>query len=1015
MKKILFSCITATLLLGNTFSVRAADELSVYAVADDGAAAVGYFVKLDGKQAKRLDSKGLAFFDLTEGSHSVELLNGSQSILSYQFHSTSQQYVDLGLEVTAGKKSGITLESYLPEESQLAKRGATAGGIQGIIRANGLPIAGATIHVEELNLEEQTSFNGQYSLSVPRGLYRLKITHPNYESQTVRDYRVIANQIKRSDFSISELGKEIEEVTVVGKIKTSDFAASERYSADIIDTMAVAEMERAGDSNVASGLSRIAGVTVQQGKYANVRGLDGRYISSTLNGMLMPSTDAMRRDVQLDLFPTTIIGAIEIQKTYSSDLLGTTTGGSVKMKTRGLPDEKISKISISQGYNFDFSGDDIVSYDGSDGDWMGYDSGLRDLPQRVVDATKGGQSLTICDVSIDPDRCTDPLVAASYAVRFQDDYNLRMKKSNPDVSVSLVHGNRVDAESGEIAYYGTVGYRYATKNRVDAELSDPLGTNGEYYRSVENVNVNAYFVTGYELDGGDEILSKTIYLHNTDDKTRLDQGIDDEENEVKRVIMEWVEREFIAQHFSGSHAFAVTDEDHQLNWRAGYSQTNRYEPDRRTYTYLNNTLSTSSLERRWSEMDEDSLDLVVDYSIPHSINDEIFAEFKMGILYSARSRDVELYRFGVQRGDNADDISFGVEQNLEEVLSYQNYVLDRVRLSANTTNTDAYSADEDIAAFYLAGTFEFGEKIILTAGVREENFSQTLSYPNESGASNELDSEEALPSLGLTYLFNDKLQLRAAYSGTVSYPGIIERSESLSYDPETDDPIFGNPTLKVSTIDNYDLRLEYYYSDTESVSLAYFYKDISNPIERAVPDASGSAANGITFRNALGAELTGVELDFSKNLIDRGDVLVSLSGNISYIDSEVDLDDNSLRLEGSDSLNRELQGQSPLLANIRFGFDDYDSEQKFTLLINYFDDRIYRVTRGENNGPEYEVGQVQIDFNYEKTLYIGDDVMTLKAQVKNLLNEEVRWKQNDVNVESYKQGTSLSLIFGYEF
>lgn len=1014
MKKILFNFITATMLVGNALSAGASDELSVYRAADSDVTS-GFIVKLDGKTTQRLDSQGLAFFDLTEGSHSLELLNGSQSLLSYQFHSKPRQYIDLGLVLAAGKKPSVSLESYFPEESALDKRGTKTGVFQGVVRANGLPIAGATIHVEELNIEEETRFNGQYSLSVPRGIYRLKITHPNYDSKTITDYRVIANRVNRSDFSIAELGKEIEEVTVVGKIKTSGFAVSERYSADIIDTMDVAEMERAGDSNVASGLSRIVGVTVQEGKYANVRGLDGRYISSTLNGMLMPSTDAMRRDVQLDLFPTSIIGAIEIQKTYSPDLLGTTTGGSVKMITRGLPDEKISKISVSQGTNFDFTGDDVVSYSGSDGDWIGYDSGLRDLPQRVVDATKGGQSLTVCEVSIDPERCTDPLMAASYGVRFQDSYNLRMKKTNPDFSVSLVHGNRLDAENGEIAYYGTLGYKYATKNRVDAELSDPLGTSGNYSRSVENVNVNAYFVTGYELDGGDEILSKTIYLHNTDDKTRLDQGVDDEENEVKRVIMEWVEREFIAQQFSGNHAFSVREQDHQLDWRVGYSQTNRYEPDRRTYTYLNNTLSTSSFERRWSEMDEDSLDWVVDYSIPYSINDDIFAEFKVGALYSDRSREVDLYRFGVQRGDSADEISFAVDENLEEILSYQNYVLDRVRLSANTTNTDSYDADENIAAFYLTSSFEFGENVIITAGIREENFSQTLSYPNEIGASNELDSEEALPSLGLTYLFNDKLQLRAGYSGTVSYPGIIERSESLSYDPETDDPIFGNPALKVSTIDNYDLRLEYYYSDTESVSLAYFYKDISNPIERAVPDASGSAANGITFRNALGAELTGVELDFSKNLIDRADILVSLSGNISYIDSEVDLDDNSLRLEGSDSLKRELQGQSPLLANIKLGFDDYESDQKFTLLVNYFDDRIYRVTRGENNGPEYEVGQVQIDLNYEKTFYSGDDVMTFKAQVKNLLNEDVQWEQNDVVVESYKQGTSLSLIFGYEF
>jgi len=55
------------------------------------------------------------------------------------------------------------------------------------------------------------------------------------------------------------------------------------------------QLERFGDSDVAAALTRVVGVAVQDDKYANVRGFDGRYISSTLNGMLMPSTDPMRR------------------------------------------------------------------------------------------------------------------------------------------------------------------------------------------------------------------------------------------------------------------------------------------------------------------------------------------------------------------------------------------------------------------------------------------------------------------------------------------------------------------------------------------------------------------------------------------------------------------------------------------------------------------------------------------------------------------------------------------------
>ena len=61
--------------------------------------------------------------------------------------------------------------------------------------------------------------------------------------------------------------------------------------------------------------------------------------------------------------------------------------------------------------------------------------------------------------------------------------------------------------------------------------------------------------------------------------------------------------------------------------------------------------------------------------------------------------------------------------------------------------------------------------------------------------------------------------------------------------------------------------------------------------------------------------------------------------------SEVQLGAVSLRLEGEGANGRKLQGQSEYLANLQIGFDHFPTSQKFTLLANYFDDRIFRVAR----------------------------------------------------------------------
>jgi TonB-dependent receptor len=752
---------------------------------------------------------------------------------------------------------------------------------------------------------------------------------------------------------------------------------------------------------------------VTDSKYATVRGLDGRYISSTLNGLLMPSTDPQRRDVQLDLFPTAILGGVEIQKSYTPDQLATTTGGSIKISTKGLPDDRVFEISGSLAANTDFTGSDIIKYRGSDDDWLGFDSGLRDLPRDVVNATNGGRSLTVCDPTIDPVRCTSDTDAARLGVQFQDDYNITTKEALPDGSLTLVYGDRLSIGNNEWGYYAAATYDRSTNDRGEAELDNPLGTTGSYMRSRETTALTGYFVAGYEYGEADEVLSKTTILRSSDDTTRQENGIEQQEgNAIKTAILEWVEREFISQSFTGHNEFDFGQDPHELDWRAAYSRTDRYEPDRRQYTYFNDNLSTSSFERRWSDLSEESTDLGADYTLPLTWGENNLTEFKAGFLWSDKEREVEQYRFGIRLGDGR-ELPLGIDQDLEEdVLPYSNFALDRVRLAANTTATDSYNSQEEILAYYLTTNTEIGEQWSLLLGARYEDFSQSLEYPNEAAASNSLDHDDWYPALNVTWRFTEDLQFRVGYSETVSYPGLIERSESQSFDPETDDPIFGNPDLDVSTIENLDLRAEYYFSDSESVSLAFFIKDITKPIERAIPDASGSAAGGTTFVNQNSADLFGIEIDANKNLMDHDDYLLFVGGNLSYIDSEVELSDDSLRLEGSAADGRRLQGQSEWLANFQLGFDHYPTEQKFTLLVNYFDDRVFRISRGEATGAEEEVGRIIVDLTYEKLI---GDAFTFEASIKNLLNENVEYSQNNRVIESFQTGTLIGVGFKYEF
>ncbi|MEZ5571295.1 MAG: TonB-dependent receptor [Halioglobus sp.] len=990
----------------------------------DDAPLKGATVMLDERNLGTTNSRGASSTQLAAGSHVLTLVDND---IAFPIEFSSESEEDVEIKVAFSSASGVQ------PKVTIRKFGASAPAGEGFITGkisdvNGNAIAGATVSAANTAYSATTDEFGVYVLKIPRGAYEIDVRAAGFQAVSVPDVRVMADLGVNATVTLREesaapvagvvappSSAALEEVFVLGVFNPEGNAASvERFATSITNAIDAAQLERFGDSDVGSALNRVAGVAVVDRKYATVRGLDGRYISSSLNGLLMPSTDTQRREVELDLFPTVIVGGIEIQKTFTADQLATTTGGAIMIETKGIPDERILEVSGSLGYNPGATGSDILSYASSNGDWAGYDTGLRELPNGILNATNGGRSLTICDPKIDPVRCTSPATAAQLGVQFQDDYDVGDKTALPNGEVSIAYGDRLPAGNNEWGYYLAADMDRSTVDRGNAELSNPLGVTGNYQRSQETTAITTYAALGYEYGEANEVLSKTMYLHNTDDITRAESGINNrEDNKIDTYILDWVERQFISQAFTGHNDVEYKNLVHQFDWRAAYSETERDEPDRRTYTYFNNQLSSSAFERRWSKLKETSKDLGGDYSVALDWGDLSSTELQVGGMWSDKDRNFDQYRFGIAFTQFGSDINLNINQDLEtEVLPYNNFAINKVNLAANTTDTDSYDSQEELQAGYLNTITDFGENWTAVIGARYEKFNQKLQYPNAPRASNELDYDDWYPAFNLTWRLNEELQLRAGYSQTVSYPGIIERSEAQSFDPDTDDPIFGNPDLKVSTIDNYDLRAEYYFSDSESVSLALFYKSIDQPVERAIPDASGSAASGTTFLNQENAELQGVEIDGTKNVWENDDYLMFVSGNVSYIDSKVDLSADSIRLEGASADGRELQGQSQWLSNLQIGLDHYPTDQKFTLLVNYFDKRIFRIARGTNTGPEYEDARAIVDFTYEK---IWSDNLVIDASIKNILNTKVEYSQNSNTIESYNVGRFFKAGLTYKF
>ncbi|WP_375196240.1 TonB-dependent receptor plug domain-containing protein [Sphingobium sp.] len=168
-------------------------------------------------------------------------------------------------------------------------------------------------------------------------------------------------------------------------------------------------------------------------------------------------------------------------------------------------------------------------------------------------------------------------------------------------------------------------------------------------------------------------------------------------------------------------------------------------------------------------------------------------------------------------------------------------------------------------------------------------------------------------------------------------------------------------------------------------------------------------SDSLTFRNQESATIGGIEIDASVTALDMANHALTIAANVAFIESEINLDAQGRQLELDP--NRELQGQSPFLANLQFAYDHFPSAQKVTLLANYFDDRI-DIVAGRPDTPIYEVGRATVNLNYEKE-FANSSKISFKA--KNLLDEEIQYEQNGRIIESYSEGTEFSVGYTYKF
>jgi TonB-dependent receptor len=225
------------------------------------------------------------------------------------------------------------------------------------------PLPGVVIEVKGTVKTSETDKSGKFNLgTLPSGNVIIEASKLGYvtnaQSATALPGQKlnirISLKLKPSDGNADETT--LEEETVVGefqeKSNAGDFNLAINLDAPKLSaTMGREEFAKTGVSDAGEAIAKISGANIVDGKYAVVRGLADRYVTSTFNGGQIASADPSRKAVQLDLFPTSSIESIKVEKTYTPNMAGDFGGGAIDIITRSLPPERILSFSTKVTYN----------------------------------------------------------------------------------------------------------------------------------------------------------------------------------------------------------------------------------------------------------------------------------------------------------------------------------------------------------------------------------------------------------------------------------------------------------------------------------------------------------------------------------------------------------------------------------------------------------------------------------------------------------------------------------------
>ena len=698
----------------------------------------------------------------------------------------------------------------------------------------------------------------------------------------------------------------LDRVTVQGARSAAAVSRAKQEAApNIINTTNQEEIRKLPDFNAGEAASRLPGVQLEvdtgQGRYVYIRGLDADLTSTTYAGVHLPPTNPVTpqgggRAFAFDSFPAGMIGSITVTKTNKPEQDAEALGGTIEISPWQIPAGKdyfvnyrlgsgvrmerntpVGDVSVTAGTRFGFhnpSADKSGVYSYSDkpfsiiGSFSYFQdaSGTDNWGQSFIDKqSKGVPDLALSQRKQAFYRFSRVTIGGGAELAFQPNADNRW------YARYLHSGYTEDVNRQQLIYK----FSGTPSQNADGSLTDGTSFQKVGRHMQEQVSLDLFQLGGENaLGGGAKIDYNVAYT----------EGKDYRPYDTLSTFS-----------FKPKGATTTYNTQNSLAFPSfTVNGANYLDPSMYNLSSLTNNTQTF-LTQEWSGG--------TNVTLPTHFTNATEEQTKFGVYARFRSNFHSINPYNSATVPNL-NLANAIEAG-GPVTYYNNHYLNGNNIDLNFMQslfangkgagfteqpTDGIAGlaqqsrnTENVFAAYGQEQMTFG-RLGLLGGLRVEatravysGFVSNAGLTSATPISVSNNYTNFFPSLQARYEFTSSLIGRASYSSTIARPGFNQASPSATIDPTIPAVVQGNPSLKPTTSNNFDLSLEQYLQGGGIVSLGLFDKELSNYIVPNTRTVMFSAADPIfgslagmptqvvSFSNIAKARARGLEFDYDQH------------------------------------------------------------------------------------------------------------------------------------------------------